>query len=115
MHRSESFKTSWRGTDTPGMRQAVEACLHLLHEQPSLGWWFATSYLLAGPVILLHEVGHAIAARALLDGEVSVTVGQPGGRWRFSTCGVDFELGAPVMFGRRLLPGVGGPDARPKR
>lgn len=45
---------------------------------PPLPWSIAALAIAAVPCTLLHELGHAIAARRLLDGDVDVVVGTTG-------------------------------------
>jgi hypothetical protein len=45
---------------------------------------------------LLHEIGHACAARARLNGAVGIRVGNGPPRWQFSLAGVDVGL-RPVV------------------
>jgi hypothetical protein len=49
-----------------------------LDSGPPLGWSFVAIAIAAVPCTLLHELGHAIAARRLLDGDVEVVVGTTG-------------------------------------
>jgi hypothetical protein len=71
---------------------------HLMSMQPGSLWFFATLYALAGPPILWHELGHALAARAFVDHDVTVQVGR-GDRWSFRVADVDFRIGAPSLVG----------------
>jgi len=71
---------------------------HLMAQQPGTFWFFTTLYVLAGPIILWHELGHALAARAFVDHDVRVQVGR-GARRGFRLAGVDFEIGAPSLVG----------------
>jgi hypothetical protein len=66
--------------------------------QPASLWFFATLYVLAGPLILWHELGHALAARAFVDRDVTVQVGR-GDRWSFRVADIDFRIGAPSLLG----------------
>jgi peptidase M50-like protein len=66
--------------------------------QPGGLWFFATLYVLATPMVLWHELGHALAARAFVDHGVSVQVGR-GDRWKFHLRDIEFRLGAPSLIG----------------
>lgn len=66
--------------------------------QPGSLWFFAILYVLAGPMILWHELGHALAARTFVDGDVSVQVGL-GDRWSLRVGDIDFRIGAPSLVG----------------
>ena len=54
------------------------AILGFMATGPPLVWSFVAIAIAGIPVILLHELGHAIAARRLLDGDVEVVVGTTG-------------------------------------
>lgn len=49
-------------------------------------------------MILWHELGHALAARWFVDGDVSVQVGR-GDRWLFRVTDIDFRIGMPSPIG----------------
>jgi hypothetical protein len=67
-----------------------------MNNGPGLIWTVVLSALLAPPITLFHELGHALAARWRLPGSVLVNVGHGKTRWEFAVGGVDFRVG-PVM------------------
>lgn len=71
---------------------------HLMSMQPGSLWFFATLYVLAGPLILWHELGHALGARTFVEHDVTVQVGR-GDRWSFRVADIDFRIGAPSLVG----------------
>ena len=70
----------------------------LMAAQPGQFWFFVTLWALAGPLVLWHKLGHAVAARLFTTDEVGVHVGR-GERWAFRLGGVDFRIGTPALFG----------------
>ena len=76
----------------------MERYAHLMAAQPSQLWFLVTLLVVIGPLILWHELGHAVAARAFSDGEVSVQVGR-GDRWTFRLLDVDVTVGTPSPLG----------------
>jgi hypothetical protein len=63
-----------------------------MNDGPGLIWMAVVSGVLAVPLTLMHEIGHAVAARKLLRGSVLVHVGHGHARWEFSACGVEFRV-----------------------
>jgi hypothetical protein len=68
---------------------------------PALWWYFAGLLVVMPPIVLAHELGHAVAARKLLPGRVLVHVGTLRRGLSFRTAGIEFLL-TPVLvpFGR---------------
>jgi hypothetical protein len=62
---------------------------------PGLWSWAFALVVVAMPVTVLHELGHALAARWRLHGPVRVAIGAPALRVRFSALGIDFAV-API-------------------
>ncbi len=70
-----------RDADPSGMDllyDAAEACLAFRQSGPEFPIGFVYIAIAAVPVTLLHELGHAVAARALVGGDVEVSVGSAG-------------------------------------
>jgi hypothetical protein len=78
--------------------RVLEWYAHLMSMQPASLWFFATLYVLTGPLILWHELGHALAARTFVDRDLIVQVGR-GDRWSFRVGDIDFRIGAPSLLG----------------
>jgi hypothetical protein len=83
----------------PKVMDAVLRALNDALNTPYAGLWlFLVGFATITPAVLVHEVGHAIAARLLLPGRVWVNVGRPRGRaFRFSVGDVEFRVGAPQL------------------
>ena len=56
----------------------IAAIVIFMEAMPPSPWWFVYGALTAIPLTLLHEIGHALAARRLLDTPVRVVVGSFG-------------------------------------
>lgn len=59
---------------------------------PGTTGWLLALFIVASPTTLLHELGHAVAARRRLDGDVLVEVGLEPRPWKFSMGGIDFAV-----------------------
>ena len=64
---------------------------------PSVWLYLLELLIVVLPTTLLHELGHAVAARRLLPGRVAVVLGDPRRGRRFVLLGVEYSL-APVVF-----------------
>src|SRR4051794_14208217 len=60
------------------MTVVARAVVNFMNSGPAMPGALVYLALAAIPVTLLHELGHAVVARRLLGGEVSVTVGTAG-------------------------------------
>ena len=68
---------------------------------PALWWYVAGLLVVVPPIVLVHELGHAVAARTLLPGRVLVHVGTLRRGLYFRTAGIEFLLTPVVVpFGR---------------
>lgn len=66
----------WRSMDL--LYAMAQAFLDFFAASPPLPWDFVAIFVGGYPVIMLHEAGHAVAARRLLDVDVEVTIGSVG-------------------------------------
>ena len=56
----------------------ADAIVRFMDEGPGLPVVFLYGFVAAVPVVLIHELGHAVAARVLLDEDVELSVGSTG-------------------------------------
>ena len=75
------------------MGSAVAHFDHFMRSGPPLALWIVTLFLVVPPVTLLHEAGHALAARLRLTGRVRIRLGREPARPLCTVAGVEIHLG----------------------
>jgi hypothetical protein len=89
------------GLGMDALYDLVQTILRFMESSPGLPVSLLYLAVAAVPVTLLHEIGHALAARHLLGGEVKVSVGTAGKL-------AELRLGQLTVFANALAhPGPG--------
>lgn len=87
------------------MTSLLELFYAFMQSMPSMGLWLVCSALVAWPLLLVHEMGHAWAARRFVGGDVEVTLGAGHLLAEAQLGAVKLRLGLPVERGSATFDG----------